>query len=207
VLKLIGTRTSPYARKVRIALAEKKFDYQFAELSPWTADNPLHAFNPLGKVPVLVLDDGTHLYDSRVIVEYLDTVSPVSRLIPEPSRQRIAVRRWEALADGVLDAGLLVRYESMREQKEQSKAWSDWIARQQRKVEAGVAEIARELGDRAWCNGEAYTLADIATGCALGYLAFRKAELEWTHDAPNLAKLADKLGKRGAFHDTIPQAV
>ena len=203
MLKLIATKTSPYSRKVRIALAEKKFEYHMKDLSPWTGDNPLHAFNPLGKVPVLVLDDGTQLYDSRVIVEYLDTVSPVSRLIPEPSRQRIAVKRWEALADGVCDAAIAIVLEGRRPVKQQSK---DWIDRQRKKVEAGVAELSRELGDRAWCNGESYSLADIATGCALGYLAFREAELEWAPDAPNLAKHAEKLGKRLAFAETVPKA-
>ncbi len=92
-MKLLSSPTSPYARKVRIALAEKKIDCELVEASPWAADSIVPTHNPLGKVPVLLLDDGTALYDSRVIVEYLDTVSPVSRLIPEPSRQRIAVRR------------------------------------------------------------------------------------------------------------------
>jgi glutathione S-transferase len=104
VLKLIASKTSPYVRKVRIALAEKKIEYQMLEVSPNDPGNPVHDWSPLGKVPVLVLDDGTRLFDSRVIVEYIDTVSPVSRLIPEPNRQRIEVKRWEALADGICDA-------------------------------------------------------------------------------------------------------
>jgi glutathione S-transferase len=202
VLTLLATTTSPYARKVRIALAEKKFEYQLQELSPWTGDNPVHTFNPLGKIPVLVLDDGTHLYDSRVIVEYLDTVSPVSRLIPEPSRQRIAVKRWEALADGVCDAAVAIVLEGRRPAAQQS---SEWIERQRKKLEAGVAELSSELADKAWCNGEGYSLADIATGCALGYLKFREAETGYAHDFANLNKLAERLAKRGAFADTAPQ--
>jgi len=201
VLTLLATNTSPYARKVRIALTEKKFEYHMQDLSPWTGDNPLHAYNPLGKVPVLILEDGTPLYDSRVIVEYLDTVSPVSRLIPEPSRQRIAVRRWEALADGVCDAAIAIVLEGRRPAKQQSK---EWIDRQRRKVEAGVAELAAELGDKQWCNGEGYTLADIAAGCALGYLKFRQAAIEYSHDFTNLDKLAQRLAKRVAFADTVP---
>jgi len=203
LLKLIATTTSPYGRKVRIALAEKKFEYELSEVTPWAPDNPVHAWNPLGKVPVLLLDDGTHVYDSRVIVEYLDTVSPVSRLIPEPARQRIMVRRIEALADGINDAAIAIVLESRRPQKQQSAAW---IARQRQKIEAGVAELSRELGDRQWCNGEGYTLADIAAGCALGYLAFREAELGWAHDFTNLKKLAERLSKRPAFSDTVPRA-
>ncbi len=201
MFKLIATSTSPYTRKVRIALAEKKIEYQMAEVSPWTPDNPVREWNPLGKVPVLVLDDGTQLFDSRVIVEYLDTISPVSRLIPEPSRQRIAVKRWEALADGVCDAAVAVVLEGRKPARQQSK---EWIARQQQKVAGGVTELARELGDRPWCNGEGYTLADIATGCALGYLELRRVELDWSVEYPNLVRLAEKLAKRPAFQDTAP---
>ena len=201
VLKLIASKTSPYARKVRIALAEKKIEYQMVESSGWEPGNPLHAWNPLGKLPVLVLDDGTHLYDSRVIVEYIDLVSPVSRLIPEPARQRIAVKKWEALADGVCDATSAIVIERRRPANLQS---DEWIARQRRKIDEGAAEFARELGERAFCNGEGYSLADIATGCALGYLDLRYAELDWRGLYPNLARLADKLGKRASFADTLP---
>lgn len=201
MLKLIASQTSPYARKVRIALAEKKIEYQMVEASAWVPGNPVHAYNPLGKLPVLILDDGTHLYDSRVIVEYIDLVSPVSRLIPEPARQRIAVKKWEALADGVCDATSAIVIERRRPAKLQS---DEWIERQRRKIDEGAAELARELGDKAWCYGEAWSLADIATGCALGYLDLRHAELDWRNLYPNLARLADKLGKRASFADTVP---
>ena len=200
-MKLIASLTSPYARKVRIVLAEKKIDCQLVEALPWAAINPVVEFNPLGKVPVLVLDDGTNLFDSRVIVEYLDTVSPVGRLIPEPSRQRIAVKRWEALADGICDAAAAIVLELKRPVPQQS---SDWVDRQRDKVVRGVQELAQELDDKPWCNGEAYSLADIATGCALGYLDFRQPELDWRSGRANLARLADKLAKRPAFAETIP---
>ena len=134
MLKLIASKTSPYARKVRVALAEKKIEYQMVESSGAPADNPLHAWNPLGKLPVLILDDGTHLFDSRVIVEYIDLVSPVSRLIPEPARQRIAVKKWEALADGICDAAALIVNERRRPGNQQS---GDWLARQRRKIDEG----------------------------------------------------------------------
>jgi glutathione S-transferase len=201
VLKLIASKTSPYARKVRIALAEKKIEYQMVESSGWDPGNPVHAWNPLGKLPVLILDDGTHLYDSRVIVEYIDLVSPVSRLIPEPARQRIAVKKWEALADGVCDATSAIVIERRRPANLQS---DEWIARQRRKIDEGTAELARELGERAWWYGEGYSLADIATGAALGYLDLRFAELDWRDLYPNLARLADKLDKRASFADTLP---
>ena len=202
-MKLIASLTSPYARKVRIALAEKKIEYDLIEESPWVAQTTVSTYNPLGKVPVFVLDDGTTLFDSRVIVEYLDTVSPVSRLIPEPNRQRIVVKRWEALADGICDAAAAIVLENKRPARQQSK---DWLERQRRKVDLGLKEFASELGDKTWCNGEAYSLADIATGCALGYLDLRHAAIDWRAAYPNLVKLAEKLAKRPSFAETAPPA-
>ena len=201
-MKLIGALTSPYVRKVRIVMAEKKLDYQFELEDVWNSDAILKS-NPLGKVPCLVMEGGEAVFDSRVIVEYIDSVSPVSRLIPEPARQRIAVRRWEALADGVCDAAVLIVREAKRAQKLQD---GGWVARQQRKVHEGVKAMAAELEERAWCNGEAYSLADIATGCALGYLDLRLPGFDWRAAYDNLARHAEKLGKRASFADTLPQA-
>jgi glutathione S-transferase len=201
MLTLLSSATSPFARKVRIALAEKKIEYQLVETSPWIPDSPVALVNPLCKVPVLTLDDGTHLFDSRVIVDYIDSVSPVARLIPEAARQRVAVRRWEALADGVCEALVLAVLEGRRRPEHASQ---EWIARQHTKIEAAIAEMARELEDHAWCNGEAYTLADIAAGCALGYLDLRYQKFDWRDLYPNLAKLADKLAKRTAFAESVP---
>jgi len=202
-MKLIASLVSPFGRKVRVALAEKKIEYDLVEAAPFAPDSDVPSYNPLGKIPVLVLDDGTNLFDSRVIVEYLDTVSPVSRLIPEPSRQRIAVKRWEALADGICDAAAAMVFEGRRPAKQQSK---DWVERQRAKIERGVTELASELGDKPWCNGEAYSLADIATGCALGYLDLRHPGIDWRGPYPNLVRLVEKLGKRPSFADTLPPA-
>jgi glutathione S-transferase len=201
-MKLIASLTSPYARKVRVALAEKKIEYDLVEESPWDEDTTVPTYNPLGKVPVFVLDDGTTLFDSRVIVEYLDTVSPVSRLIPEPNRQRIGVRRWEALADGICDAAVAIVLENKRAARQQDR---HWLERQRGKVDLGLQELARELGDKAWCNG-AYSLADIATGCALGYLDLRHPAIDWRGTYPNLVRLAEKLSKRPSFAETAPPA-
>jgi glutathione S-transferase len=200
-MKLIASLTSPYARKVRVALADKKIEYDLIEEAPWAAETAVPSYNPLGKVPVLVLDDGTTLFDSRVIVEYLDMVSPVSRLIPEPNRQRIGVRRWEALADGICDAAAAVVIETRRAARQQDK---HWIERQHGKIDLGLQELGRELGDKAWCNGEAYSLADIATGCALGYLDFRQPAIDWRGAYPNLVRLMEKLSKRPSFAETAP---
>ena len=202
-MKLLGSVLSPYTRKVRIVLAEKKIDCDFEAVDVNPADNPVNALNPLGKVPTLMLDDGTALFDSRVIVEFLDAVSPLARLIPEGNRERVAVRRWEALADGTLDAGLLIRYESLRPKKEQSGAWS---AKQKGKLKRGLAMIAAELGDKAFCHGDRYTLADIAVGCCLGWVEFRKpGGIEWRDEHANLVRFYDKLMERQVFADTVPK--
>jgi len=149
-MKLIGTPTSPYTRKARVVLAEKKIDYEFVVDVPYEADSHVSDFNPLGKVPVLVLDDDTTVFDSRVIVEYLDHASPVARLIPENTRQRIQARRWEALADGCTDATVALVVERRRPAALQ---WPDAMARQQQKVERALDAMAQELGAKSWCCG------------------------------------------------------
>ena len=202
-MKLIGSLTSPYVRKVRIVMAEKKLDFQHELEDVWASDKIL-ASNPLGKVPCLVLPGGEAIFDSRVIVEYLDTRSPVSRLIPEGSRERIEVRTWEALADGILDAAILARLEQTwpgRSAEQRSQAWID---RQMHKVNASVAAISTGLADKPWCSSIHLTLADIAVGCALGYVSFRFPQIDWRGAHPNLAKLAEKLDARQSFIDTLP---
>ena len=202
-MKLLASLASPYTRKVRIVLAEKKIECEMELVDVNPVDNPVNAHNPLGKIPALLLDDGTPLYDSRVIVEFLDGKSPISRLIPEDLRDRVAVRRWEALADGVLDAGLLVRYESLRDKKERSKAWSD---KQLARMKRGMAQMSEELAENAWCHNGKYSLADIALGCCLGWLGFRKpGDVEWLTEHPVLARHYEKLMARPAFADTVPQ--
>src|SRR5690349_23070122 len=204
-MKLLASLASPYTRKVRVVLAEKKIDCELELVDVQPAENPVNSHNPLGKVPTLVLDDGTPLFDSRVIVEFLDARAPINRLIPDETRERVAVRRWEALADGVLDAGLLVRYEALRDKKERSKAWVD---KQVPRMHRSMAQIASELGERAWCQGERYSLADIALGCCLGWLDFRKpGGVDWHAEYPALAQHHAKLmAERPAFADTVPQA-
>ena len=200
-MKLIGSVTSPFVRKARVVLLEKRIDYDFILDDVHAATSQVELHNPLGKVPVLVLDDGTALYDSPVIVEYLDTVTPVGRLIPEPTRPRIQVKRWEALADGLLDAAVAIVMENRRPVAERSAAS---IHRQQGKVDRALGAMAQELGERNWCVGEAFNLADIATGCALFYLDFRFPEVDWRRQYLSLARLADKLAKRKSFEDTAP---
>src|SRR3954467_6909780 len=201
-MKLLAGLLSPYSRKVRIVLAEKKIDCEMEQVDVQPVQNPVNPHNPLGKIPTLLLDDGTALYDSRVIVEFLDSVSPINRLIPEATRDRVAVRRWEALADGGVDAGILVRYESVRDKKEQSKAWVDkQVARMQR----GMAQLSSELAEKTWCHGDRYSLADIAVGCALGWLNVRKpGGIDWGAEYPVVSRHYVKLMERPAFADTVP---
>ena len=201
-MKLIGTHASPYVRKTRIVMAEKKIEYEYVVESPWNADSKVSEYNPLGKIPVLVMEDGGAVFDSRVIVEYIDTVNPVNKLIPASGRARVEVRCWEALADGICDAAIAARLESNRPKNLQSP---DAIRRNLGKVESGLAAAARGLGDKAWCSGNAFSLADVATGVALDYLAFRFGQIDWRKDYPNLAKLADKLAMRPSFIDTAPR--
>ncbi len=201
-MKLIGSLTSPYVRKARVVLAEKRTGYSFELEAPWSADSHVPDFNPLGKIPILIMDDGTHLYDSRVIVDYLDSINPVSRLIPESGRRRIMVKRWEALGDGICDAAAAIFLERKRDKIQQS---TEWIERQQKKVARGLEAAARQLGDNKWCDGNGYTLADIALGCALGYLDFRFPEIEWRDRFSNLVGLSERLENRPAFAETAPR--
>ena len=201
-MKLIGSLTSPYTRKVRIVAAEKRIDLELQLDNVMAADAKAPAFNPLGKVPVLVLEDGRTIFDSRVIVEFLDHASPISRLIPADHRERVDVRRWEALADGVLDAGILVRFENLRPQHERSQSWID---RQMGKVTRGIAEMDKELGANTWCSSVGYSLADVAVGCCMGWLDFRFPQLGWQKQHPNLARHVAKLAERATFADTTPR--
>jgi glutathione S-transferase len=200
-MKLIGTATSPYTRKARVVLAEKRIEYEFVVDVPHAVDTQVPAYNPLGKVPVLVLDDDTTIFDSRVIAEYLDSASPVSKLIPEDTRQRIQARRWEALADGCTDAAVAIVMERRRPGEYQ---YGEWIARQQAKIERALQVMADDLGRRSWCCGGSFNLADVAVGCCVGFLDLRLPELDWRQTYPSLQKLAEKLAQRPSFRDTVP---
>lgn len=200
-MKLIGSHTSPFSRKVRIVLAEKKIEYEFVVDSPWLEDSKVPALNPLGKIPVLLLDDHTPLFDSRVIVEYIDNVTPNNKLFPAPNRERTEVKRWEALADGICEAAATAFMEAKRPKGQKS---ADWIARQNDKITRGLEFMAKELGEQPFCMGTHFSMADIAVGTSLAYLCFRFPELKWQESHPNLDKLLTKLMQRPSFADTVP---
>lgn len=203
-MKLIGSLTSPYVRKVRIVLLEKKVEVDLELENVWAADSKIAQNNPLGKIPCLLLDDGEAIYDSRVIAEYADSLSPVGKLIPEGGRERASVKTWEALADGIEDAGILARLEAtLRPAEQQSPVW---IERQMGKVNQGLAQMSQQLGESAWCHGNQMSLADIAVGCSLGYLLFRFPDISWQAQYANLDRLYQKLMQRPSFAETVPPA-
>jgi glutathione S-transferase len=200
-MKLVSSPTTPFGRKVRIVLLEKKIPFELVTDIPWNADTQVGNFNPLGKVPVLALKDGETLYDSRVIVEYLEHVSPVGHLIPEDPTSRIQTRKLEALADGITDAAALIFLEYKRPENQRSK---DWTLRQQNKVLKGLEALSEALGEGGNLIGNKFSLADIAAGCCLGYLDFRFPDIKWRDAHANLATFYEKLSNRPSFKATVP---
>ena len=202
-MKLIGSLASPFARKVRVVMLEKKLDYELILENVWSTDTKIQQSNPLGKVPCLLMEDGGAMFDSRVIVEYLDTLTPVGKLIPPQGRERVEVKNWEALADGVLDAAILVFLEKKLRTPEMQSA--EWMQRQMDKVHAGIKAMSNGLGEKPFCVGNHLTLADISVGCALDWISFRFPEVDWKMAYPNLVKLVEKLSERTSFKESVPQ--
>ena len=205
-MKLLYTPNSPYARKVRIVALEKHIDLALQEVVLADPDCSVKNHNPLGKIPVLILNDGDNLYDSRVIVEYLDNHAPGTHLIPQDNTSKIWVRRWEALSDGVCDAAIAAMLEGRRPPEQQSQANID---RQLDKVMRGLEVLNLDITKKKWCVNETFSLADIAVGCMLGYVDFRFKQLppnseSWLDKYPNLAKHYGILVKRPSFKQTMP---
>jgi glutathione S-transferase len=203
-MRLLYTINSPYARKVRIVAAEKHIEMVLEEVVLAAPDCPVKQYNPLGKVPVLILADGDSLYDSRVIVEYLDNRTPLAHLIPQDLGVKIKVRRWEALADGVCDAAVAIMLEQRKPAQAQDAAF---ITRQMDKVTLGLQTLNNDLGKNTWCVNGAFSLADIAVGCMLGYVNLRfSAVVNLATEYPNLDRLHTSLLKRQSFKDSLPVA-
>lgn len=200
-MKLVIAKPSPYARKVCIALLEKRIPFETVIDVPWNPGTEASRLNPLGKVPILVLDDGRVIHDSKVIVEYLETLERSPRLIPMDPLQRVAHKQVEATADGVCDAVVLIVLERSRARALQS---TDWIARQLRKVEAGTKVLSDELQARQWFVGSQLGVADVAVGCLLGYLDCRLREFDWRSLYPNLVAFTERIFARPSFAATIP---
>ncbi len=201
-MKLFGTPGSPYVRKVRVVLEEKRIAYEYVLTTPATREALVAPLNPLGKIPVLLADDGRAVYDSAVIVEYLDGLVAEPPLIPQAFDARIEVRRWEALGDGIADATVLISHDYRKPEARRESV--EWYAKQRQKIERGLAVMSKDLGDREFCFGASFTLADIAAGYALGYLDQVLPDVDWRNTYPTLSQLATRLAARDSFRKTLP---
>ena len=200
-MKLLSATPSPYARKVRIALAEKRLDFELVTEVPWNADTSTQLYNPLEKLPVLILNDGKTVFESDYILEWLEAMHPMPALVPSDCDSRLMARRFEVIADGVCDAFVLHFFERMRPEAQQSAAWID---RQMRKIEGGIAELARTVPPGEFCVGEAFTIADIAVGTVMLYLDVRFPGFDWRSRYGALAARVDRLDARPSFAATRP---
>lgn len=198
-MKLLAVDHSPYGRKVRIVLEEKSIPYEYVRARASVPDSPVPQYNPLAKIPVLVTDSGKAIYDSPVIVDYLDGLKPEPRLIPTALEERVDVKRWEALGDGITDAAVLTSHDYDKVQS------AEWHARQRLKITRGLAWMEGEVGTREFCHGDRFSLADIAAGYALGYVDAVVPDIDWRPSHPNLAALAQRLEARESFRKTAPQ--
>ncbi len=203
MLQLISATPSPYARKVRIALAEKGIPFELLTEVPWDSTTATPKHNPLEKLPVLILPDGGSVYESRFILEWIEVKHPTPPMLPDDADARLAARKVEVVADGVCDACVLMFWERHRPEEQRSTAW---VARQQRKVDGGLRALAEWAGDREWVVGDRFGLADIATGTLVRYLDVRFPTLPWRERHPNLAALSDRLEQRPSFATTTPVA-
>lgn len=202
-MKLLSATPSPYARKVRIALAEKGIAFELVTEVPWNHGASAPKFNPLEKIPVLILDDSSTIYESRFILEWLEIKYPRPPLFPSEPDSLLAARRLEVLADGICDAFVLASFERRRPEAMRSQPWLD---RQMRKIHGGLLEVERLVPASGYCVDDRFGLADIAVGSMLGFLALRAPEVTWRTDSPSLARLYDKLHERASFQTTMPVA-
>jgi glutathione S-transferase len=200
-MKLRYSPTSPYVRKVLVAAIETGLDERIELVTTSTADpaSGLIEDNPLGKVPALLLDDGSSLYDSPVICEYLDSLHGGPKLIPPSGPQRWTVLRRQALADGSMDAGVLGRGEVLRPDGEKSPSF---LALQRQKMAAAANALEKEAAS----FGAGLDIGLIAIACALGYADFRYAADAWRKGRPALATWYEGFAKRPSMQRTAPPA-
>jgi glutathione S-transferase len=199
-MKLLGHDGSPYVRKVRIVLEEKRIPYEYVHARPSLPGSPVPEHNPLSKIPVLVTEKGKAVYDSPVIVEYLDALVAEPRLIPSELEPRMDVKRWEALGDGITDATVLVSHDYDKVQT------AEWHKKNRLKIDRGVAAMAKDLGERGFCYGDRFSLADIAAAYALDYIDRMLPDIDWRSAHPNLKRLVERLAERESFRKTVPQS-
>jgi glutathione S-transferase len=203
MLQLVSATPSPFARKVRIALLEKAIPFELITDVPWNENTVVGNFNPLEKLPILITEGDGCIYDSSLIIDYLEMTCPEPALLPRDPKLRFAAKAVEVLQNGICDAVVLTFFERARPKQAQS---AQWLARQRRKIERGTAALAAELGGKEHFVGGAFTLADIAAGCALGYLDLRLPDFDWRPLHPGLARWFDGISGRESFRQTVPAA-
>ncbi len=194
-MKLLGPSRSPYALKAMVMIAEKGVACELDDAAPSSPE--VAAANPLAKVPTLIRDDGRTLYDSSIIVEYLDGLADTPKLIPEEFEDRIEVKRWEALGNGIMDAAVAISHENR--EPEATRKGPDFYAKHQKKIDAGLTTMEKDIGDQEFCHGDRFTLADIACGCALICVDIRVPDMNWRKSFPALDRHAERLAERGTF--------
>lgn len=200
-MKLLGTDTSPYVRKVRLVLLEKNLPHDYLVDAPRDPGSMVARVNPLGRIPALILDDETCVYDSPVIAEYLDTLNDSPALIPrDDAIARMRVKRWEALADGIMDSAVAVRNERIRPEEKQEP---NNIVLHNNAITRALTHAAELLGERLWCEGDSITLADLALASTLVYLDLRQPERDWRNVHPNLAAWFARIAARPSMRATL----
>ncbi|MFK3659526.1 glutathione S-transferase [Scandinavium sp. NPDC088450] len=199
-MKLIGSYTSPFVRKISVILLEKGITFEFINEMPYNAVNGVAQYNPLGKVPALVTDDGECWYDSPIIAQYIEQLNIAPALVPRDAKAALQLRQLEALADGIMDAGLVSVREQARPAAQQSP---EELVRQREKISRGLDALESYVADGT-LKADELNLATIATACAVGYLNFRHVSPGWCATRPHLVKLVETLFQRDSFARTEP---
>ena len=200
-MKLIGSYTSPFVRKISVILLEKGITFEFINESPWTDESHVPQFNPLGKIPALVTAPDEIWYDSHIIAAYLEQLDIAPALVPREKQAALKVQQLEALADGIGDAAVLLLREQMRPPELQMESQ---LLRQREKILRGLDALEKEAAKGITLNSEKLNVADIATACLIGFLNFRRVIPNWCVDRPALVKLAEKMFERESFARTVP---
>jgi glutathione S-transferase len=201
MLKLISATPSPYARKVRITLAEKGIPFELITEVPWDSTSATPKYNPLEKLPVLLLEDGGSVYESRFILEWIEAKHPAPPMLPEDTDARLFARQVEVVVDGVCDALVALFWERHRDPDKQS---TEWKARQMRKVDGGMRALAEWAGGKEFVVGDRFGLADVATGTVCRYLDVRFPEYPWRQTHPALSAYSDRMEQRPSFAASVP---
>lgn len=201
-MKLIGNYTSPYVRKISVILLEKGLSFEFINVNPWVGDSPAPQYNPLGKVPTLITDEGERWFDSPIIAQYLELLNIAPELIPLDPKAALHVRQLEALSDGILDAALTSVREKLRPAEQQSE---EVLLRQREKIGRAL-DLLEEYAADGTLTAEPLNLANISAACAVGYLNFRRVAPGWCVNRPHLVKLVEQLFLRESFARTEPPA-